>query len=264
MTVNHLIHKVLAGEKGKVPDELFITGASYIYQTTQFPQTTKKYHNTYLLLRVDSYFGACCHLPEQVHISAAEELSGVLLSQGLKDPRLPAQIASLDAYFGSQYPHREYCQEVVTLPSGSPVIRANFRDELIVRLANIKKGEKVALIGVVNPLVKAIKDAGGLCLPCDLQMETTQWGDPIEKDMHIVLNKADCVISTAMTLSNGTFDTICQITQERNIPLTIYGQTGSAVVAQFMSRGVTNLLAEPFPFSQFTADESKVYIYKSK
>jgi len=41
LTVNHLIHKVLAGEKGKVPDELFITGASYIYQTTQFPQTTK-------------------------------------------------------------------------------------------------------------------------------------------------------------------------------------------------------------------------------
>ena len=53
----------------------FVAGASYIYQTTQFPDSSTKYHNYYLLLRVEAYFGACSHVPEQLGIYAGEDLS---------------------------------------------------------------------------------------------------------------------------------------------------------------------------------------------
>jgi uncharacterized protein (DUF4213/DUF364 family) len=123
---------------------------------------------------------------------------------------------------------------------------------------------KIALIGVVNPLIAAIKQRGGACLPCDLQIEKTQWGEPIEKDMEKVLDAADCVICTGMTLSNGTFDRIVERTSERNIPLTVYAQTGSAIAARFVGNSVTSMVAEPFPFSQFSADVTRLYCYGGK
>ena len=101
-----------------------------------------------------------------------------------------------------------------------------------------------------------------LHIPCDLQMERTQWGDPVEKDMEKVLDSADGVICTGMTLSNGTFDRVVERVLERNIPLTVYAQTGSAVAARFVGNGITSLLAESFPFSQFSANATRVFCYK--
>lgn len=128
-------------------------------------------------------------------------------------------------------------------------------------MADVKKGDIVALIGVVNPIVKLINEIGATCLPCDLDLEETETGEKIEKDMNIVLNKATKVICTGMTLSNGSFDKILSIVNEKKLPLTMYAQTGSAIVAQFVGKGVTNLLAEPFPFTQFSSLESVLYRY---
>lgn len=158
--------------------------------------------------------------------------------------------------------HKKHCSKNVNLPSGTPIERAKIRDNCIADAANIKAEMKIALIGVVNPLVAAIKERGGKCLPCDLQMEKTQWGEPVEKDMEKVLDIADGVICTGMTLSNGTFDQIVKRTAERNIPLTVYAQTGSAIAARFVNKGITALIAEPFPFSQFSAESTSLYYYE--
>lgn len=262
LQVTTLYKGILAGRLGAHPDTLWVTGASYIYQTTQFPASETKYHNYYLLVRVGSYFGACAHIPQQLDMQAAAQLSGLPLHMVLKDERLPVQIAAMDAYLGAIYPHKAFCTRIVELPAGTPVQRAEARDALISEMAGIKESQKVALIGVVNPLVQAIKLRGGICLPCDLQLEKTQWGEVVEKDMEKVLDRADSVICTAMTLSNGTFDKILAVVRARKIPLTVYAQTGSAVVARFVNRGVTNLIAEPFPFTQFNAAASQVYCYK--
>jgi hypothetical protein len=67
-----------------------------------------------------------------------------------------------------------------------------------------------------------------------------------------------------MTLGNGTFDRIVRIANEKRIPFTVYAQTGSAVVAQFVGKGVAGLIAEPFPFSQFSSGVTQLYCYKEK
>jgi len=252
---------ILRGELGPRPDSLPITGASSIYQTTQFPSSAVKYHNYYLLLRVESYFGACSHTAEQLTAGAAAQWSGRSLDEALRDESLPVQIAAMDAYLGCVYPHREHCRQEAAIPSGTPLQKAELRDALIADTADIRPGQRVALIGVVNPLVEAIVRRGGTCLPCDLQLERTQGGVPVEKDMEKVLDRADSVICTAMTLSNGTFDRIVERVRERDIPLTVYAQTGSAVAARFVGQGVTALVAEPFPFTQFSADDTPLYCY---
>lgn len=261
ITVTGLHEAIVGGELGGDPRKLFTTGASYIYQTTQFPGSETKYYNYYLLLRVESYFGACSHSLDQLSIDIAEELSGTPLSFCIQDARLPVRVAAMDAYLGTVFPHAEHCSKIIDLPAGTPVERANFRDNYIADAANIAPGMKIALIGVVNPLIAAIKQHGGTCLPCDLQMEKTQWGDPVEKDMEKVLDVADGVICTGMTLSNGTFDRIVERTTQRNIPLTVYAQTGSAIAARFVDNGITALVAEPFPFSQFSAGSTRLYYY---
>lgn len=262
--VTALKQAILESRLGPKPNSFNITGAFYIYQTTQFPASKNKYHNYYLLFRVESYFGACSHTPDQVDIQIAEQLSGLSLDTALHDQRLPVQITAMDAYLGIIYPHQDYCSKVFQLPGGTPIQRARLRDELIADAADIKGSQKVALIGVVNPLVEAIKKRGGICLACDLQLKETQCGEAVERDMEKVLDKADSIICTAMTLSNGTFDRILLRAREKKIPLTVYAQTGSAVIAQFMSKGVTALVAEPFPFSQFSALTSQLFYYTSR
>ena len=262
MTFEELRDQVLAGTMGPRPEELWISGSTYLYQTTRFPGTQTRYHNRYLLLRADTYFGACSHTPDQLTADMAGTLSGRSVADALRDPHLPVQVAALDAYFGCVMPHHQHCQQVVTLPGGTPAQRARHRDACIVSLAAVTPGQKVALIGVVNPLVEAIRRAGGVCLPCDLDLAETAWGDPVERDMNVVLAQADSVICTAMTLGNGTFDRISALARARKIPLTVYAQTGSAAAARLVGRGISALLAEPFPFSQFSGEATEVFLYK--
>lgn len=263
-TVADVLEDILEGKLGPKPDTLTVTGSSYVYQTTQFPTSTTKYHNYYLLLRVESYFGACSHTADQLNLEIAAQFSGLSLDTVLQDKRLPVQIAAMDAYLGVVKSHSEHCSTQVDIPSGTPIQKAKQRDALIADIAQIKPAQQVALIGVVNPLVEAIKFRGGICLPCDYQLEKTQCGEIVEKDMDNVLGRADAIICTAMTLSNGTFDRILASARERQISLTVYAQTGSAVIAQFMGKGVTALVAEPFPFTQFSAAASQLYCYGSR
>lgn len=260
-SVSELREAILRGERGPDPATLPVTGSSTLFQTTRFPSSKIKYYNHYLLLRVESYFGACSHTAEQLDWEAAAQFSGLTLDAVLRDDRLPVQIAAMDAYLGVVCPHDMHCTEAVSIPAGTPLQKAKLRDALIADMADIRAAQKVALIGVVNPLVEAIRQRGGICLPCDLQLQETQWGDVVEKDMERVLDRADSVICTAMTLSNGTFDRIVERVRERGIPLTVYAQTGSAVIAQFRNKGVSAVIAEPFPFTQFSAAASQLYCY---
>jgi hypothetical protein len=190
------------------------------------------------------------------------DLSGLSVAELLDRPA-PVRVAALDAYLTHVRPHRTSDVEQVTLTAGAPEERADARDRAVAGLLDHVSGKRVALIGVVNPLVAAIRDRGAECLPCDLTLRTTRWGDPITADMRDVLDVADAVVATGMTVGNGTFDEILDSCRRRRVPLVVYAQTGSAVVREFLGAGVTALAAEPFPFSQFSADDTVLYRYRA-
>jgi len=136
-------------------------------------------------------------------------------------------------------------------------------DAAVAGLLDVADGTKVALIGVVNPLVDAITARGGICLPCDFNLRETASGLPVSDDMTEVIDAADAVVATGMTLSNGSFDVLLTRCREQGKPLAIYAQTGSAVARAFLGDGVTALSAEPFPFSQFSSRPSSLYRYRT-
>ena len=259
-----LLEKVRRGFFGPDPARLDAVGAFWISQSTQFPGTRQKYRNHYLLLRVGAAFGACCIERGQLDATVAEELSGQPVAALLEDTRLPVRIAALDAYLNAVLPHRDAPSATpLLLPHGTPLERARARDEAIAGLLSIRPGQRVGLIGVVNPLVAAIQQHGGVCLPCDFNMSRTQDGQAVTADMRPLLEQADLLIATGMTLGNGSFDLILDAARKRGIPLLVYAQTGSGIVPRFLGQGVSAVSAEPFPFSQFSADPTPVHLYRS-
>jgi hypothetical protein len=263
-SIPHLIAAVQRGALGPDPDTLDVVGAFWIRQSTQFPGTHQKYRNHYLIVRVGAGFGACCIERDQLSPDVAEELSGQSVGALLADERLPVQICGLDAYLSAIFPHRDERDACpVLLPLGTPLERAKARDEAIASLLAIEPKQRVGLIGVVNPLVAAIRRRGASCLPCDFNMERTQDGQAVAADMRPLLDTADVIVATGMTLGNGSFDVIVDATRSRQIPLIVYAQTGSSILPRFLGHGVTAVSAEPFPFSQFSADPTPLYLYRS-
>lgn len=258
---------VLAGELGPPPADLTATSIFWAHHGTRLAGGDTTYLNRYVLLRLGTSFGACAFEAGELEPAVCEEASGSRLDRLLREAPGPLRIAALDAYLAEVRPHREAAEagdaEPVVLPAGTPETRAVARDAAVAGLPHVPPGARVALIGVVDPLVAAIRERGGLPLLCDLNLRSTRWGDPVTRDMHEVLDAADVVVATGMTLGNGSFDTVLGRCRERGVPLTVYAQTGSAVARAFLGRGVTALSAEPFPFSQFSAEPTVLYRYRA-
>ncbi|MEV2275882.1 DUF364 domain-containing protein [Nocardiopsis sp. NPDC049922] len=240
------------------------TSVFWLHHGTRLAGSGTTYLNQYVAVRVGGAFGACAFEDGGIAPDLCREASGAPLAELLSDGPLPLRIAALDAYLGHTSPHRDDPRaEPVTLPAGTPEQRAAARDAAIAELAPVAEGAKIALIGVVNPLVAAIRERGGECLPCDLNLRATRWGDPIAESMAEVVDVADAVVATGMTLGNGTFDELLGRCRERGIPLYVYAQSASAVARAFLGHGVAGVSAEPFPFSQFSADATTLYRYRA-
>jgi hypothetical protein len=262
-SVASLTAAVLAGERGPTPAGLNVTSAFWLHHTTRLPGADVTYKNYYVLLRVGEVFGACSFEAGELEPSFCEQTSGQPLDCLIADAPLPVRIAALDAYLASVEPHHAAPgAEEVVLPAGTPDARARARDAAVAGLLDVRDGTKVALIGVVNPLVDAITARGGTCLPCDFNLRQTASGLPVSRDMTEVIDASDAVVATGMTLSNGSFDVLVDRCREQEKPLAVYAQTGSAVARSFLGSGVTALSAEPFPFSQFSSRPTSLYRYR--
>ncbi|WP_078621859.1 Rossmann-like domain-containing protein [Streptomyces sp. NRRL S-244] len=266
-SVDGLIEAVLAGEHGPLPSGLVATSVFWIHHGTRLAGGDTTYLNQYVLVRLGGSFGGCAFEAGEIDPEICRDSSGIPLDRLLREAPRPLRIAALDAYLSEARPHRLAAAagdaEPVALPTGTPEMRAKARDTAIAGLLDIQEGARVGLIGVVNPLVAAIRERGGEPLPCDFNLRATQWGDPVTDDMHAVLERAEAVVATGMTLSNGSFDTVLERCRSRGIPLIVYAQTGSAVARAFLGSGVSALSAEPFPFSQFSAEETVLYRYRT-
>ncbi|OEJ30525.1 Rossmann-like domain-containing protein [Streptomyces subrutilus] len=266
-TVDELTAAVLAGEHGPLPSALVATSVFWIHHGTRLAGGDTTYLNQYVLVRLGGSFGGCAFEAGEIDPAVCRDASGSPLDVLLREAPRPLRMAALDAYLAEVRPHTGAVDageaEAVVLPAGTPEVRAKARDAAIAGLLDIPAGAGVGLIGVVNPLVAAIRERGGVPLPCDFNLKTTQWGDPVTDDMHQVLDGAQAVVATGMTLSNGSFDTILDRCRSRGIPLVVYAQSGSAVARAFLGAGVSAVSAEPFPFSQFSADPTRLYRYRA-
>jgi hypothetical protein len=257
-----LVDAALAGDLGPSPDDLVATSVFGVHHGTRLAGAATTFENRYLLVRVGAAFGACAVGEHPLDDAGRADLSGRPLAALLRHPAPEVRLAALDAYLGSMRPFRDDRDAVsVELPAGSPEERAAARDAVVAELLGSQPGRRIALIGVVNPLIAAIRDRGCTPLPCDLWLRETAWGDPVAASFEQVVPQADAVLATGMTLGNQTFAPLARLCADQGVPLALYAQTGAAVARALVGGPVEAACCEPFPFSQFSADPTRLHLY---
>ncbi|WP_202973306.1 Rossmann-like domain-containing protein [Corynebacterium heidelbergense] len=220
------------------------------------------YRNRYVLARIGTSFGACACEAGAVGPEVAN-FSGMSAADILTQAPAEVRMAVLDAWLAERAPHRSHpLATSVELPTGTPLQRALARDAAIVDLVAPQVGDTIAVVGVVTPLVEGLLRRGAHPRLCDRNAESCV-GLPVEQDLDAVLTGADRVLATGMTVSDGSFDVIRQHCLSTTTPLYIYAQSGTAIVREFLGAGVRGMTAEHFPFSQFSADATPMYVYRS-
>ncbi len=264
LSVAELTQAALGGAYGPDPAALRVSIAFATLQRSQHVERQTSYANHLVSVRVGQSVGSCFFEAGQVGQDAIDACVGQPLSALLAHPLLPIRIAGLDAYFGEVLPHeRAPLARAASIPAGSTVAKSLARARLVVDLLDPQPGQRIALIGVVNSLIQALRERGAVCLPCDYNVRSTEWDEPVAGDMAEVLGRPDAILATGMTLANGSFDAILARARRLGVPLALFAQTGSAIAPRFLGAGVSAVSAEPYPFFWVSGGPTTVFHYRA-
>jgi hypothetical protein len=262
--IDALVQKALQGELGPPPAEARVSGGWSTIQRSSHPGRTETYRNSVLSLRVGCAVGSCSVELADLDQDDVDTCIGRSVAELLGHRRLAIRIAALDAYLGLIGPHEgQSAAEAVMVPAGTTLAKSLFRARRVAALLDPRPGMRVALVGLVNSLVQAIRERGAECVACDFNVHQTEWGDPVSPRWQDVVEGADAVLATGMTLSNATFEPLLAHARARQIPLAVYAQTGSAIVPRFLGHGVTAVSSEPFPFFSLHGGPTTIYLYRA-
>jgi hypothetical protein len=230
-----LLERARAGELGADPSSLAVATAFLTLQRSRHPGRDTIYTNHLVSVRVGRAVGSCYVEAGEVGVDEVDALPGQSVGALLEHPRAPVRVAALDAYLAELCPHdRHPAAHPVTVPGGTSLDKSLFRARSVVDLLGPRSGDRVALIGVVNSLVRELEERGARALPCDFNVRETEWGRPVAQDMREVLRAPDAILATGMTLGNGTFDALLARAGSLGVPLVLFAQTGSAIARAFV------------------------------
>lgn len=225
------------------------------------------YANTVLCVRVGSGTGTAAVAPGT--LTGAEmpglvgDVVGTPVSELLSHADPAVRLAALDAFLLDRFPHAaDPSARAVALPAGDTVTRSRHRATVVAGLVDAAPGARVAVIGVVNSLLEALRARGLRPVPCDLVGGETEWGEPVLTDMADAVGAADAVLATGMVLANGTWPELRGRCRERRIDPAVFAQTGSAVFAHLLRDELSALAAEPFPYFWLTGEAGTFWTYE--
>lgn len=250
-------------------DRLAGASASMVFVVTQGVRHSGRatgYANTVLCVRVGSGTGTAALAPGSATAAevprVVDEVVGTSVADLLTHPERAVRVAALDAFLLDDRPHdADPAARAVPLPAGDTLLRSRARAREVAGLVRAAPGSRVAVIGVVNSLLEALRARGLRPVPCDLVGGETEWGEPVLTDAGRAIDTADAVLATGMALANGTWPELAARCRERGIAPAVFAQTGSAVFARLLRADLGALSAEPFPYFWLTGDAGRFWTY---
>jgi hypothetical protein len=222
------------------------------------------YRNEVVSVRVGDAVGSCAIEPGEVGDAEVFDVVGCTVGELLDHPRRALRVAALDAYLmaGRPFAGDAAAAAAVTVPAGDSLTKSMTRARAVVRLLRPGVG-RVAVVGVVNSLLRALREAGIGYVPCDFKGGRTEWDEPVHTAADAALDGADAILASGMTLGNGTFEPLLSHARAADIPLVLFAQTGAAIGREFLGAGVSGLSAEPYPFFWLAGCATDIYLYRA-
>lgn len=241
--------------------------ASVVFLTVQGAHHVGRgsgYANTVLSVRIGGAVGSCAVEPGQVDPGAVHDLVGRSVADLLEHEDPAVRVAALDAHLADRVPHAQHpAARTVRIPAGTSLEKSMARARAVAELVPVADGGTVAVIGVVNSLLAALRERGAHPVPCDLKGGRTEWGEEVLRDHRAAIAGAQAVLASGMVLGNGTFDEIAALCAERGLPLVLFAQTGAAVLREMLGAQVRALSAEPYPFFWLSGESTDIHHYSA-
>ncbi|MHA6803914.1 Rossmann-like domain-containing protein [Salinifilum ghardaiensis] len=263
-----LAQRALGGQFARDRDDLpqsFSASVAFLtVQGSQHSGRRSSYVNTVLSIRVHDAVGSCAVEPGELGEREVQEIVGCRVDALLSHPEPAVRVAALDAYLTCVRPHiSDPRRRTVRLPPGGSLEKSTARARAVAELVHVPAGGRVAVIGVVNSLLSALRERGVDYVACDLRGGRTEWDEPVLQCHRQAIGRARAVLASGMVLGNDTFNEIAGLCRDRGLALTMFAQTGSAVARELLGSGVDALSAEPYPFFWLTGDATEIHLYSA-
>ncbi|GIG59565.1 hypothetical protein Lfu02_39370 [Longispora fulva] len=258
-SVDELIAHTLQGDGLDTP----VTVAFSTRQGAHHQGRHTGYRNEVVCVRVGAAVGACSVEPGELPEEDVFSHLGRPVRDLLTHPVRAVRVAALDAYLMDRRPFGSDQHAVArVLAAGDSLAKSTARARAVVDLLPGDVSGPVAVVGVVNSLLHALRARGMGYLACDFKGGFTEWGEPVHT--RAALDGAGALLVSGMTLGNGTFEPLLAHARDAGIPFVVFAQTGSAVAREFLGSGVTALSAEPYPFFWLDGGPSTLHHYTAK
>lgn len=241
--------------------------ASTAFRTTygtRHAGRNRNYRNEILSIRLDAAVGSCGLEPGTATGDLVDDCVAASIADLLDHPRSEVRIAALDAYLMHVQPH-PYAGgatgEPVVIEGTTSLAKSRRRATTVVDLLPARVGT-VLVVGVVGSLLAELRAREIDYLPCDLAGGVTEWGEHVYESVAAAPGGYDALLVTGMTLGNGSFDELRAVATDRDAPLVLFAQTGSAILPWFLGAGVHAVSAEPYPFFSLDGGPSTIVAYR--
>ncbi|MFD4369374.1 hypothetical protein [Rhodococcus sp. NPDC058521] len=265
-SVSSLLDRHRADPELVPPRTATVSVAFTTSQGAQHKGRSGGYRNEVVSLRVGAATGSCAVEPGSIAPEVVHACAGVPVADLLGHDHTAVRLAALDAWLTHRRPHSEDPRaQTIRIGPGDSLERSLARARHVSRLVESPEGGGVLVIGVVNSLLDQLRLRGLRYVPCDLKGGVTEWGEPVVTDFTAHLDDADAVLASGMMLGNGTFDHLLTLLADtgKQVPVTVFAQTGAAVARELLGRGIHALSAEPYPFFWLTGDETPIHLYRA-
>ncbi|HEY0068860.1 MAG TPA: DUF364 domain-containing protein [Chloroflexia bacterium] len=221
------------------------------------------YADPYLIAQlISGAQGACFMHPGDFNESDLEGVVGNPVLDVVEKVPPHLSIALLDAL----YFHLNKIEGVVPskvfrfrgLASQKSLHRANS----IVKLAEITRTKRVALIGFISDIAKSVIELGAELQVADIALAGAEISSiTIQKDALPLIEWADTVIMTGNALKTNTINDLLAASSKLSRHVLVYSMTGSNIAPRYLKYGASIVTSETFPYYWYANSVSTMCVY---
>jgi hypothetical protein len=205
--------------------------------------------------------GACFCYPEDLDLESLKHLVGrnPLDVQNLVSRVV--ELAVLDAIYARINELDHVRASEVCYFEGTYAVKSAARAQKLASLAPIIPGSKVAVVGAVYDIIKAVQDLGASVRVADMgHAGESILGCRIERDGASIISNSEIALVTGNVLKTGT---LTETVSSSNCFTVVFAMTGANIAPRYLQLGATVVASESFPYYWFAGVKSEMRIYRT-